>query len=200
MNFNIFKKISKYFQRKRSAFTLLNNRSANSTGFTLVEALIAISVMIVGILSGVVLVTRVLYNSVIIKDRLTASFLAQEGMELVRQIRDTNFLEILAGTSDNWRDGLSTGRYIIETKVESGEPIQLVPVEGEVPNLFYDSNHKIYNYNDLGTKTSFNREIQIEDISSQPDEIRVKVIMKWQTKGINFELKAEDHLFNWLKP
>lgn len=186
MNFNKFQRILMNFKRKGKAFTL-------------VEALIAISIMIVGILSGLVLVTRTLYNSVIIRDRLTASFLAQEGMELVRQIRDTNFLRTLSpGGSGNWRDGLSTGRYIIETNVESGDPIRLVPVEEEASNLFYDNNYKIYNYNDLGTPTSFNREIQIEDIPDQPNEVRVKVIMRWETKGINFGLTVEDHLFNWI--
>ncbi|MDD5760658.1 MAG: prepilin-type N-terminal cleavage/methylation domain-containing protein [Candidatus Pacebacteria bacterium] len=173
--------------------------SCKNKGFTLVEALIAISIMIVGILSGLVLVTRTLYNSVIIRDRLTASFLAQESMELVRQIRDTNFLKILSGGSSNWREGLSAGRYIIETNVGNEKSIGLIPVvEGKVPNLFYDDNYKIYNYNDLGSPTSFNREIQIEDIPDQPNEIRVKVIMKWKTKGINFDLKVEDHLFNWI--
>ena len=46
MNFNIFQRISKYFQSKRSAFTPLNNRSANSTGFTLVEVLVSTGLFI----------------------------------------------------------------------------------------------------------------------------------------------------------
>ena len=169
--------------------------------FTLVEVLVAISVLIIGMLSGFVLVTRALYNVAVIKDRLTASFLAQEGIELTRQIRDSNFLRILNGESINWNNGLSDGSYYIKSNVEGDGPILLVPVDDslEVPNFFYDDNDdlKIYNYTD-GELTNFNREIKITNISDN-DEIRVESIMKWKTKSIDFNLTVEDHLYNWIK-
>ena len=186
MNFNKFLRISKNFQSKSNAFTL-------------VEVLVAISILIIGILSGLVLVTRALYNVAVIKDRLTASFLAQEGIELTRQIRDSNFLRILNGESINWNNGLSTGSYYIKSNVEGDGPILLVPVDdsSEVPNFFYDKNLQIYNYTD-GELTNFNREIRITNITSN-DEIRVESIMKWKTKSIDFNLTVEDHLYNWMK-
>jgi type II secretory pathway pseudopilin PulG len=145
-------------------------------GFTLVEALIAMSVLMVGIFSGFVLVTRALYNAAVIQDRLTASFLAQEGVELVRQIRDTNFIKILNNESINWRDGLADGTYIVEAKIREGNSINLVPVEegAEVPNLLYDNNidQKIYNYS-LGERTVFNREIKISTITN--DQMMVEL-------------------------
>jgi len=166
-------------------------------GFTLVEALIAITVLIVGILSGFILVTKVLYSSAVIQDRLTSSFLAQEGIELVRQIRDSNFLRILNEESVTWKDGLADGRYIIESKAGSEESIKLVPITTEKgPNLLHDDNLKIYNYS-IGEESTFNREIKITTIND--DEIRVETIMQWQTKKIDFDLIVEDHLFNWLK-
>lgn len=169
-------------------------------GFTLVEALIAMSVLIIGIFSGFVLVTRALYNAAVIQDRLTASFLAQEGVELVRQIRDTNFIKILDNQSIDWRNGLEDGSYIVEAKIREGYSINLVPIEegAEVPNLLYDNNvdQKIYNYS-LGERTVFNREIKILTITN--DQVMVEVIMKWRTRNIDFELTVEDRLFNWLK-
>ena len=165
--------------------------------FTLVEVLIAISILIIGILSGFILITRALYNVAVIKDRLTASFLAQEGIELTRQIRDSNFLRILDEESADWRDGLRDGTYIIKSNVEGDESIQLVSsIPSEAPNFFYDNGLKIYNYS-TGEPTTFNREIKITTISA--DEIRVESIMKWRTKRINFDLFVEDHLYNWMK-
>jgi len=166
--------------------------------FTLVEVLVAISVLIIGILSGLLLVTRALYNVAIVKDRLTASFLAQEGIELTRQIRDSNFLRILNGESIDWNYGLDNGSYIIKSNVEGGQSIQLASYNpSEVPNFFYDNDLKIYNYTD-GDQTNFKREIRITNITDN-DEIRVESIMKWKTKSIDFNLTVEDHLYNWMK-
>lgn len=166
--------------------------------FTLIEVLVAITILIVGIISGFVLVTRALYNVAVIKDRLTASFLAQEGIELTRQIRDSNFLRILNGEPANWMDGLGGGIYIIESKVDSEESIGLVDIgEDENRFFFYDNVLKIYNYNDNGEPTTFIRKIEIETISN--DEIRVESIMQWKTRTIDFDLTVEDHLYNWMK-
>lgn len=186
MNFNKFQQISKNFKSKSRAFTL-------------VEALIAITILITGILSGFVLVTRALYNVAVIKDRLTASFLAQEGIELTRQIRDSNFLRILGKESVDWRNGLGDGTYIIESKVDSEESIGLVSIQPEESRfLLYDDDDdlKIYNYS-TGEPTTFNRKIKITAISD--DEIRVESIMKWKTRNIDFDLTVEDHLYNWMK-
>jgi len=167
--------------------------------FTLIEVLVAITILIVGIISGFVLVTRALYNVAVIKDRLTASFLAQEGIELTRQIRDSNFLRILNfEESIDWRDGLGDGTYIIESKVDSEGSIELVAI-GEDQNriFFYDKTLRIYNYDNNGELTTFNRKIKITTIND--DEIRVESIMQWKTRTIDFDLIVEDHLYNWMK-
>jgi len=184
MNFNKLQQISTNFKKKQKAFTL-------------VEVLIAISILTIGILSGFILITKVLYNTAVIQDRLTASFLTQEGIELVRQVRDSNFLQIMNGESVEWKDGLADGSYTIESKAGSEQPITLTSVDtGEGSNFRYDDDTKIYNYT-TGEPTTFNREIKITTIND--DEIRVESIMKWKTRTIDFNLTVEDHLFNWLK-
>ncbi len=165
--------------------------------FTLIEVLIAITILIVGILSAFILVTRALYNVAVIKDRLTVSFLTQEGIELTRQIRDSNFLRMLGEESAGWRDGLEDGLYIIESKVDSEESIKLVSIAEDENRFFlYNDTLKIYNYS-TGEPTTFNRKIKITTIND--DEIRVEAIMQWKTKRIDFDLTVEDHLYNWLK-
>lgn len=166
--------------------------------FTLVEVLVSITILTVGILSGFILVTRSLYNVAVIKDRLTASFLAQEGIELVRQKRDTNFLRIFNGESVDWNDGLAAGSYRIESKAGDDDPIQLIPTTpSEAPNFFYNNISRLYNYSE-GDSTTFNREIKITTDDNN-DEIRVESIIHWRTKKIDFDLTVEDHLYNWLK-
>jgi len=184
MNLNKLQQISTNLKKKQKAFTL-------------VEVLIAVSILTIGILSGFILITKVLYNTAVIQDRLTASFLTQEGIELVRQVRDSNFLQIMNGESVEWKDGLADGSYTIESKAGSEQPITLTSVDtGEGSNFRYNDDTKIYNYT-IGEPTTFNREIKITTIND--DEIRVESIMKWKTRTIDFNLTVEDHLFNWLK-
>ncbi|MGB9680585.1 MAG: prepilin-type N-terminal cleavage/methylation domain-containing protein [Minisyncoccia bacterium] len=164
-------------------------------GFTLVEALIAISILIIGILSGFILVTRALYNVSVIQDRLSAVFLAQEGIELVRNIRDTNFIKILNNKGTiSWREGLSDGCYLIDTSM----PLTLKPIacNNENDYLTYNQDLNLYLYNN-GSNTSFYRQIKIETISD--DEIRVISFIKWKTRNMIFDLTVEDHLYNWFK-
>lgn len=62
-------------------------------GFGLLEVLLA-GVMIIMILSALLVVTRnVSDNAVQNQQRLQATYLAQEGIEIVRQIRDSNYID-----------------------------------------------------------------------------------------------------------
>lgn len=57
-------------------------------GFTLVEALVAISILMIAIASPMVIAEKGLTDAVLSGNETTASFLAQEGVESVKNIRD----------------------------------------------------------------------------------------------------------------
>jgi hypothetical protein len=59
-----------------------------TTGFTLVEALVAISLLMVAISSPMYISQKGLSASMFARDQMTASFLAQDGIEAVKNIRD----------------------------------------------------------------------------------------------------------------
>ncbi|HOK97153.1 MAG TPA: prepilin-type N-terminal cleavage/methylation domain-containing protein [Candidatus Paceibacterota bacterium] len=175
-------------------------RKNKKNGFTLVECLVAISILIIGILSSFILVTKALYNATVIQDRLTASFLAQEGIELVRNIRDTNFIQSLNSSGVSWRNGLGKGEasdtcYTIDAFSPKGITLESVSCNSSRPLKYY-KDQNIYNYQ-TGEDTPFYREIKIEEISD--DEIRVISHLKWKTKNTDFDLEVEDHLYNWFK-
>ncbi|MBI2052847.1 MAG: hypothetical protein HYT34_01225 [Candidatus Ryanbacteria bacterium] len=62
------------------------------TGFTLLETLVAIYVILFGLVSFITLSTESLKAVSVFRSQLIATNLAQEGLELVRNKRDTNFL------------------------------------------------------------------------------------------------------------
>lgn len=72
-------------------------------GFTIIEVIIAILVLsigVMGVLSAFYVIVFLSQNSV---DRFIATYLAQEGIEIVRNIRDTNWL-----TSNEWNNFILT--------------------------------------------------------------------------------------------
>ena len=72
-------------------------------GFTIIEALVAIGILTVAISGGFAAVSHSLKKATFTKEQVTAFFLAQEGMEIVRDKRDTNSI---SGAS--WGAGLTS--------------------------------------------------------------------------------------------
>lgn len=63
------------------------------SGFTLVETLVAISILLVAIMGPMTIAARGLQSAFYAREQITAFSLAQEGVELIRAIRDQNALE-----------------------------------------------------------------------------------------------------------
>ncbi len=71
-------------------------------GFTIIELMAAIIVIAIGILGAYSVVQRVFTITSSASHRLTAAYLAQEGIENVRNIRDNNWIQ-----KKGWNIGIS---------------------------------------------------------------------------------------------
>ncbi len=79
----------------------MQNYTKNYTdGFTLVEALIAISILMIAIASPMTLAQKGLSTATLSKDQMIASFLAQDGVEAVKNIRDQ--IAVSASPGSDW--------------------------------------------------------------------------------------------------
>ncbi|MGB9848015.1 MAG: type IV pilus modification PilV family protein [Minisyncoccia bacterium] len=152
-------------------------------GFSIIEVMVAIGVILVSFIGMLTLINRSLIFHDLAYSRLIASYLAQEGIEIVRNIRDNNILQ-----NKNWNEGLSAGTYQVQY-----DDLSLRPYTGEPLKL--DTANGIYNY-DSGALTRYIRQINIDPIS--PDHIRVQSIVTWTNRGGSFNIVVEDHLYNWL--
>ena len=172
-------------------------------GFTIIELIISIFILtiaIVGIYNAFSVVTILTSDSV---DRLTASYLAQEGMEIVRNIREINWLNMDVGnpTNASWLDGLSLygannnfdcntqGCEVDYTTTGSSSNLVLRQV-GDYLNI--DTNG-FYGYG-AGTPTKFKRKIiitPIQDVDYSPSNpppylyhiIKVTTQVSWDEKA-----------------
>lgn len=72
-------------------------------GFTILEILITMLVVAIGGLAAYAMVQQIVFSTFSSSYRLTAAYLAKEGIEIVRNIRDTNWLQ----EAPSWSDGIS---------------------------------------------------------------------------------------------
>ncbi|MFA5091997.1 MAG: prepilin-type N-terminal cleavage/methylation domain-containing protein [Candidatus Paceibacterota bacterium] len=147
---------------------LFTKKSKNYRAFSLIESLVAISILMLGILSAFILVIRTLANTPHIQSRLIASNLAQEGIELIRQIRDTNFI----GSENDFRANLENGEYQID--IENRELEQF----NQDDFLKFDNDKKMYVYSSgENLPYFFKRKIILSSVGEKTNVFRVNVIV-----------------------
>ena len=96
--------------------------------FTLIEVIVAIFLVTVGIGGVYVLIQRTTAFTPVISARLTAAYLAQGGIENVRNIRDTNWLE-----REAWDNGIPPGDWATETLLTKfGRTINIATLGNEM--------------------------------------------------------------------
>src|SRR3989344_5252969 len=76
--------------------------------FTLVETLVAISIFTVSLLGIMSVLASGISSTNYAKQKMIASYLAQEGIEYVRNIRDTNVLYSVNGGWNGFRNASDT--------------------------------------------------------------------------------------------
>ena len=150
-------------------------------GELLIEAGIAISILVVGLLGILSLLSRSLSLNNIVSSKYIASNLAAEGIEVVKNLIDANIIQFKP-----WNTGLANGSYEL-----SYDGLVLNPNQNR--NLLFDESNNTYNYQN-GELTPYKREIEIID---RGDEIQVNSIVTWQIRGGSYSVNLEDHFFNW---
>lgn len=155
-------------------------------GFTIVELIISIFILqsvIVAVFGAFSIVTILTADA---SDRLIGAYLAQEGMEIVRNIRDSNWLKIEDGTLNpgEWTMGLTTEGACGTTGCEAD--YASTSLLGTSNNYLETSTDKFYNYT-TGLPTKFKRKIvviKVGDVDGSDDHIiKVSAEVSWDKKA-----------------
>lgn len=156
-------------------------------GFTIVESLAAVFLISMGLLGAFALISEVSSNTAGSLSRLTASYLAGEGIEIARNMRDSNLLKINRGEAASWDTGLSS--CVAGCEIDFDD-VSFAPYAG----TFLKNNGTSYSY-DSGTDTKFQRKITVT--SPNAYTLAVTVDVYWQEKGRSLALQASTQLFKW---
>ena len=170
----------------------------NKNAFTLLEVMIAIFVIVVGIVGTISLIQQTISFIALSSSRLVASYLAQEGIEIVRNIRDGNWLETRTAPNP-WDEGLTdcSGGCTADYKHSYG-PNQLDPTLPAYSNQFLNIDvDGFYSYA-TGSPTKFKRKITIiSDFDAGAPRLKVSVLVEWQQIGKTQQVTAQEYLYNW---
>lgn len=179
--------------------------------FSLVEVLVAISILLIGTVGATSILSSAIRSAQSARLNLIAAQLAQEGVELVRRVRDESFIatqDIGSGIAGgppgpnacpdqvigSWPKGIDW------ISVTQGNPFINIgnPPSGDIP-LYFDSTYG-YNHQGIGSASPFRRRIYIRTTQASDGStlaLKVNVEMKWSDRGTNKTFCVEDHLYNW---
>jgi prepilin-type N-terminal cleavage/methylation domain-containing protein len=159
----------------------------NNKGFTLIEVLLAVFITAVGVLA--------LYNGISYsynsmqkaKDKFTAAYLAQEGVEIVKSIRDSNYK-----AGNNWNSnliGCLTSSY--GCRADYNDYLLTANAsEAESQIKLKTETGSFYSY-DTGDDSIFTRKIELTSLSS--NEILIQITVYWGDE----EFLLEEIIYNW---
>jgi len=174
-------------------------------GFTLLETLVAISILVIAITATFSAAQNGLSSALDVRDQITAFYLAQEAVEMVRNTRDSNSLERAAdptaipaiswikGLAETLNDPCAFGKVCIvdgTTNTFSSCPTGT----GSCPKMRKDSTAGLYGYNGSWNETSFNREITLSQTNST--ELVVAVTVTWG-RATTRSFKVNEVLQDW---
>jgi prepilin-type N-terminal cleavage/methylation domain-containing protein len=162
-------------------------------GFTLIEAVVAIFLISVGVVGFFSFFEKVINYNSIISSRLIASYLAQEGMEIVRNVRDSYWLR----TDEDWDSFRSKSITECLSGCEADYKSSEFTFCGDAPSYLKIDDDGFYSYTG-NTETKFKRKIMINtNLSDLKDPVSVAVEVSWTEKGQSYNFSVREILYKW---
>lgn len=195
-------------------------------GFTLVEALVAIAIVSIAIAGPMYSANRAVVAAQTATNQLVAAYLAQEGVEYVRSVRDAAYLNRYnlgdpSASTDSWTDftdsssssGLniwkcmknnpSTNACTLDPFQPMGtgngkslNPCHIAPLGNDCAPLYLTSSN-IYTQNNTFPNVKQPFTRTIQMNTISANEINVVSTVKWDFHNSTYAVTVTDHLTPW---
>lgn len=183
--------------------------TANKKAFTLIETLIAISILMLSITGPMVFAAQGLKSAMYARDQVTAFYLVQDALETLRFLRDNTAIELQDGIAINWDKAFENcydKTCKIDTTLETSDPNSILkPCNNDDEcTLFQKKGAFAYGYEQsdgVWQKTPYQRMIKIKKVVDENDvvidnEVLVEVTIKWKSGSIPRVFTANENMFN----
>ncbi len=179
----------------------------NNKGFTILEALVAISILSISVAGMIGVTASSMSYSRYASDSITANYLLEEAIDSVRNSRDS----ILKKDSNDWGSFLSKYSSCFNQRgcildVEKFSPtvnlgdVALCSSTGCSP-FYYDNNtsgnYVFYNYRNVGVLSRFTRMVKMTNLTTDHNEVKVVATVTWTNGSSQKSQSLETYLSNW---
>ncbi len=159
----------------------------------MIESLVAVSMVIVGVLGIVTLLTNSEHQSAVATNRLTAAYLAAEDIEVVKNVLDTEYIQGLPFASAFTPGDLYTLNY------DSTAPQPMDSTQSDMA-VYYNASSTTYVQAPDPVSgdmlTVFRRYVYIAS-STDPAVLDVQAVVLWEQNGVAQKFYLEDKFTNW---
>ena len=155
-------------------------------GFSIMEVMVAVAIIVIGLIGVLSLSLQNMQAQNVSKNSLIASQLAQEGLELVRNIRDKNWLD-----GNAYDLGIvEGGTYAVDYTFAIDSSINSIDEAGARLNI----NGAGFYAHGAGDATAFYRLITIVD---NTDYLEAECKVRWKGRNRTHDYTATTLLYDW---
>ncbi len=181
-----------------------NSKCSHKGGFTIIETLVAVTVLMIAISGPLVVASKGLTTALYARDQVIASYLAQETMEMIKNIRDNNLGKAVP---DTWLSGIKDGDECVSTSDRCKiSPIESYAECSDSPSCaVYYSDSNGYTYYSAGSKTIFSRYYYLTEPGvdtpclTTATECQVHVVVSWNEGTVPYDVTLTSELVNNLR-
>lgn len=173
-------------------------------GFTIIETLVAVTVLMIAVAGPLVVASKGLTTALYSRDQTIASFLAQETMEVIKNTRDNNIASL---TPANWLKGFESC-LSNSTLCDMGAADSTVKIGCSSSGcpIYFDRASSLYN-NVSGETTLFKRYFFLTaPVTAYPStpglciqsdsECKANVVVTWNEGNVQNEIYLSSELVN----
>jgi len=173
-------------------------------GFSLIETLVATAIIVMATVGPLALAASSLAQANYIKDQIVATFLAQEALEIMRNVRDTSGITEIKRLADG-TGGVSCGVGSVCTVSgidTSGVTYAVTGCQDTCPALEFDTENDLYCYTGHGgadcpgvrTSSIFTRTVNVERVNDGK-EYKIHATVRWARGYGERHIELTENLF-----
>lgn len=165
--------------------------------------MVAISILTVGLLGILTLLTKSFQLTRVVDDQTTATYLASEGIEVAKNLIDHDVYSGIANPGDigigaGWGSCFpyASAHYQIDYQTFNCSLIN-VSITTDTAPIYFNPTSGLYGDNSaLGSPTIFSRDVLVTNVNSS--EIDVQSTVSWKNDfGVPDSITLEDQFYNW---
>lgn len=182
--------------KKNNTYSL----NIHTKGFTLLEMLFAVIIFSFALISLMGIASKGVIATATARDQLTAQYLAEEGLEVVRNLRDSNFLEFATDTP--WLTNIGQCSENNPCDIEysqSNQPV-LKQCSGSGACSALSEGGGVFRSPDdgaIGEPTTFSREIYVTGDGLPGNQRKVVSTVRWNQKTFKRSFTIDTYISDW---